>query len=96
MENRYVTNLFEPGLNFKTTRRGNVLKIDTAEVSRKKGNHLDDFIDVLGANTQGESVNIRELLEQYALALHNRHAGFGPDIAQTQDRGSVRDNRNKV
>ena len=48
-----------------------------------------------GATQSGERVHVSEF-KQRALALHNRHAGNQTDIAQTEHRGTVRDDRNQI
>ena len=46
--------------------------------------------------TQSGTRPRQRTLEQRALALHDRHAGNRTDIAQTEHRGAVRDDRNQI
>ena len=54
---------------------------------------MDKLVHILGPYAQGNRVHAAEGFEQNALALHDRHARLGADIAQTQHGGAVGDDR---
>ena len=66
-----------------------VLQVDAAE---GRGNGLDsrnDFLFGFGVQADGERVHAAELLEQHALAFHDRQASLGADVAKAQHSGAV-------
>ena len=96
VEDRDVAHLFEALFDLKAAGRGDVLEVDAAKAARDEGDRLDDIVHALAAHAQGERVDVAEGLEERALALHDGHARFGTDVAQPQDRGAVRDDRDEV
>ena len=82
--------------NVKALRRFDVLQIDAAEGRLQKLAKADDLFGVLGIHFQVENVDVREALEQHALAFHDRLAGQRSNVAETQDRGAVGDHRHQV
>ena len=96
MEYRNVADLLEAALDLEAARSGDVLKIDAAERAGDQLNRAHDLVNILGCNAERERIDIRERLEQRALALHDRHAGERADIAQTKHSRAVRDDRNEI
>ena len=96
VEYRNVADLFQAALDFEAARRRDVLQIDAAERAGNQLNRAHDLVHVLGGNAERERIDVRERLEQRTLALHDRHAGERTDVAQTEHRGAVRDDRNEV
>ena len=84
VENGNVTELFQPPFNLKAARSGDVLQIDAAERTGDQIDGPDDFIHILAADADRESVHPAESLKQGTFALHHRHTGFGTDIAETE------------
>ena len=66
-------NFFKPAFYFKASRRGYILKIDSAEGIGDVFYRVYKFVRVLGRYAEGNSVNIGKLAEEEALAFHNRH-----------------------
>jgi hypothetical protein len=83
-------------LDLEAARRGDVLEVDAAEAGRDRLDGGDDLVRVLGAQADGERVDAGELLEEHALALHHRHRGLGPDVAEPEHGGAVGDDRHRV
>jgi hypothetical protein len=76
--------------------RLDVLEVDAAESGLERLHHNADLVDLLGVDVDVEDVDVREALEQDALALHHRLAGVGPDVAQAQHRRAVRDDGHQI
>ena len=66
------------------------------KVGAKPLDRLDDLVGVLGVEADRERIDAGELLEEQRLALHDRHGGFGADVAQAQDGGAVGDDGDGV
>ena len=96
VEDGNVAALLQPTFDLKAPRGGDVLQVDPAEGTGQQGHGVDDLIHVVTADTQGDGVHPAESLEQHALALHDRHARLGTDVAQAQHSGAVGDNRHGV
>ena len=96
MKYRNVTDLLEAALDLEAARSGDVLKIDAAERAGDQLDRAHDLVNILGCNAERERIDVRERLEQRALALHDRHAGERADVAQTEDCRTVGDDRNEI
>ena len=81
----------EFGFDFKALGAADVLQVDTAEGRGNGLDRSDDLLLRLGVQADGERINAAELLEQDALALHDRQTGLRADVAQTQHGSAVRD-----
>ena len=66
------------------------------KLGREPGDGLDDLLDVGGVQADRDGVDAAELLEQHRLALHHRHRGGGPDVAQPEHGGAVGDHGDDV
>ena len=73
--------------------RRDVLEVDAAEARRQPDDGLDDLLDVGGVQADRYGVDAAELLEQHRLALHHRHRRGRADVAETEHRGAVGDDR---
>ena len=82
--------------DLKTARSADVFEIYSPEHRRDARDRLNDFVDVLGVETDWESVDVGELLKEHRLAFHNRKRSERPDIAQAEHGRSVGDNRHGV
>ena len=96
VEDGDVQALFQSFLNFKTARRRDIFQIDPAKDRSDAADRLDDLIDILGVQADREGVDVAEFFEQDSLSFHDRHPGFGADIAKAQDRGAVSDHSHQV
>ena len=96
MEYGNVADFLQPALDFKAARRGDVFEIDAAERAGNQADCLHDFIHILGADANRERIHTGKRLEQRTFALHHRHARFRPDIAQTKNCGSIRNNGDQI
>ena len=96
VENGNVAPPLQLPLNLKATGRGNVLQIDAAEGAGDQIYRVDKRVHVLCFDAQGEGVHIAESLEQGAFALHDGHARLGTDVAQTQYRTAIGNDRAQV
>ena len=89
MKDRNVRALFELSFDFKAAGSRDVLQINAAKGSGNQGYCADELIHILGLDTERESIHITERFEKDALALHDRHAGFRTDIAQSQNSRTI-------
>jgi hypothetical protein len=83
-------------LDVEALRRLDVLQVDAPDGRLEELAEPDDVLGVLGADLEVEHVEVRELLEEVALALHHRLAGERPDVAQAEHRRAVGDHRHQV
>ena len=67
MKNRNIADFFKLAFNFKTTRCGNILKVNSAKAAGNEVNCADNFVYVLGTKADRISVNVGKLLKKYAL-----------------------------
>ena len=96
VEDGDVALFLELAFDLKAAGGGNVLQIDAAERPGDVVHRLHKLVHVLRLDAEGEGVHAAEVLEQDALALHDRHAGFGTDIAEPQHRRPVGDDGAEV
>jgi hypothetical protein len=82
--------------DLKTTRRGDVFKIDPAERRRDCFHSAHDLVGVFQVQTDRKRVYAAEFLEQHRLAFHYRQGGCWSNVAETQDRGAVGDDGDGV
>src|SRR5205085_416123 len=80
-------------LDREATGRGDVLEVDAAEARGHGGDRADDLVDVLRRQAERERVDAAELLEEHALALHDRHRRLRADVAEAEDGRAVGDHR---
>ena len=93
MEYRNIQIPFQFCFDLKAFGAADVFQVDAAEGG---GDRLDRRHHLLlggGVQTDGERIHAAELLEQNALALHDRQAGFRADVAQAQHGSAVGDHR---
>ena len=96
VEDRNIGTFLELPLDLKTAGSGNILEVDASEGSGNQSNCAHKLIHILGLYAERKGIYIAERLEQDTFALHDRHTGFGTDIAQAQDSGAVRDDRTHI
>ncbi len=96
VEDGNIAALLESAFDLKAAGRGDVLQIHAAEAAREQAHGVHDLIHVLAAYTQRDRVHIAESLEEDALAFHDGHARLGADVAETEDRSAVGDDRDGV
>src|SRR5690606_19856665 len=96
VEHRDLQPLAQLALDDEALGRLDVLQVDAAEGGLEAGDDLDQFVRVLLVDLDVEHVDAGELLEQHALAFHDRLAGQRADVAQAQHRGAVGDHRDQV
>ena len=71
---------FKPASISKALRAADILKVDAAEGRRNGLDRCDDLLLCLGVQADGERIDTAELLEQDALALHDRQTGLSGPI----------------
>ena len=96
MEDRDLHGPLQRLLDVEALRRLDVLEVDPAEGGLEGGDDLDDRLGVGGPELDVEDVDVGEALEEDPLALHDRLAGYGADVAEAQYRGAVRYYCNQV
>ena len=83
-------------LDVEALRRLDILQVDPAHRGLEQLAELDDVVRILGAHLEVEDVDVGELLEEVGLALHDRLAGKGADVAEAEDGGAVGDDGHEV
>ena len=83
-------------LDVEAVGRLDVLEVDPADGGLEELAELDDVVGRLGADLEVEDVDVGELLEEVALALHDRLAGERADVAESEDGGAVGDDGDEV
>jgi len=96
VEDGDVELLAQARLDLEAARRGDVLEIDPAEDRRDGGDRPDDLVGVGGRQAEGPGVDPAELLEEDRLALHHGERGLRADVAETEHRGAIGDDRDGV
>ena len=96
VEDRDVHLLAEPRFDVEALGRLDILQIDAAEGGFQKPNTADEFIRVIGVQLQVEDVDVREPLEEDALALHHGLGSCRADVPQPQNCTTVGDDGNEV
>ena len=83
-------------LDVEAFRGFDVFQVDAAEGRLHRADDVYQLVWVVFVQLDVEHVNTGKLLEQYALAFHDRLAGQRADIAQAQYGGTVGDHGNQV
>ena len=96
VEDRNRERLPERFLDQEAFRRLDVLEVDAANSRLQQLAEPDDILRVLGVDLEVEDIDVRELLEQVALAFHHRLAGERADISQAEHRSTVRHDGDEV
>ncbi len=96
MEHRDVHALAQLGLDVKTLRRLDVLKVDAAQRGLHGGDDVDQLVGVALGQFDVKHVDAGEFLEQAALAFHHRLGRQRADVAQAQDGRAVGDHPHEV
>ena len=73
-----------------------VLEVDAAERRLEARHALDELVRVVLRDLDVEDVDVGEALEEDPLALHDRLAGEGADVAEAEDGRAVRDDGHEV
>ena len=89
MEHGDVHFLAEAFLHHEAFRGLDVFQVDGAEGGLHGLDNLDQFFRLLDVQFNVKNVNVREHLEQNALAFHHRLGRIRTDVAQAQNGGAV-------
>ena len=96
VENGDIHPLFQAVLDFKTFRRLDVFQVDATESRFQRGDGFDEFFRVSLIDFNVKHINTGKLLEEHALAFHDRLTGERADIAKTEHGGAVGNNGNQI
>ena len=96
VEDRDVHLLAKLAFDLETLRRLDVLEVDAAEGRLERRDGRDHAVDLVGIDLDVEDVDAGELLEEDGLALHHRLGRQWADIAEAENRRSVRDDGDEV
>ena len=96
VEDRDAHGALQLFLDFEAFRGLDVFEVDAAERRLHQLAGADHLLGILGVQFDVEHIDVGEALEQDALALHNRLAGRGPDVAQAEHGGAVGDHAHEV
>ena len=86
----------QPLLDLEALRRGDVFEVDAAKRRLHDLDGVDELLGVTRVELEIENVDVREALEEDGLSFHHRLAGSGADVAKSQDRGAVGDDRDEI
>ena len=96
MEDGDLHALAQALLDLETLGALDVFQIDAAEGGLQRRHHIDQTRDVLFRHLDVEHVDAGEFLEQDGLAFHHRLRRQRADVAQTQHRRAVGQNRDEI
>ncbi len=96
VEYRDVEQLAQPLFDHKAFGRLDVLEIDAAKGRVKEAHAIDKLVDVAGVDLEIDRIDIGKALEESALALHHGLRRERPEIAEPQNRRTIRDHRDKI
>ena len=91
-----IGGLSNAAFNFKAFRRFDVFKIDAPEGLGNIDNRFYEGLWIFSVNLDIKHVNICECLQKKALAFHHRLARERPDVAQSKNSGSIRNNSHQI
>ena len=75
---------------------GDVFEVHAAEAGLHQLDELDELVGVFGVDHQRKAVDAAQVPVEQRLALHDRQAGLGADVAHAQHAGAVGDDRDRV
>ncbi len=96
MEHRDVHELAQALLDDEAFRRLDVLEVDAPEGRPEIAHGIDERVRVFGVDFEVDGIDVGEALEEDGLSFHHGLRGERSEIAETQDRGAVRDHRHHV
>ena len=96
MEDRDVHAFAAAALDLETFRRLDVFEIDAAECRLERGDDVNKTIDIGLGDFDVEYIDAGEFLEQNRFAFHHRFRGKRADIAETENRRTVRQDGDQV
>lgn len=91
VHDRTVESLDDALLDLEAPWSRDVFEVDGAEAVPQPNYGVDDLVDVVGVENDGDGVEPREVLEQCGFALHDRKGRPRSDVAEPEDRGTVGD-----
>src|SRR3989344_5564761 len=94
MHNGNIECFDETPLYIKTLRRRDIFQINAAERWSNAEYRFNYLIRILCIENKWYRIHSRECLEKSALSLHNRERAQCPNIAKSQNRRAVGNNRN--
>ena len=96
VKNGDVHHFFQLFFDVKAFGSFDIFKVDPPE---RRLQHLHSFynvIGVVGIQFNIEDINICESFEEHSFPFHHRLSGERPDIAKSENCGSIRNNTDKV
>jgi hypothetical protein len=85
MHDRDIEYFAEALFNFKATRSGNILEIDSPKTWSESGNCSDDGFGILSGQDYRCGIDISKGFENSGFALHDGESGEWTDIAETEN-----------
>src|SRR5665647_846685 len=73
-----------------------VFEVHATQARLHELDELDELVGVLGVDHERKTVDAAEVLVEQRLALHDRQAGLGTDVAHAQHAGAVADHGHRV
>ena len=96
VEDRNVHLFFQTLLDDEAFRRLDVFKVDAAESRTHQLDRLAELVRVFGVQFDVDAVHVGKTFEQNRLTFHHRLRSRRAKVAQTKNRRTVRNHRNKV
>ena len=96
VEDRDLHALAQRAFDDEAFRCLDVLEVDAAEARLETGDDVDQLLRIRLVDLDVEDVDAGELLEQHALAFHDRFGRQRADVAEAEHGGTVGDDRDEV
>ena len=96
MEDRDLHLFLEPVFDLETLRGRDVLEVDASKGRLQQLHAADEFLGVAGVDLEIKNIDVCEAFEEDRFPLHHRFSRRRPDVAQAENRGAVRDHRDKI
>jgi len=75
--------ILESFLDFKAARGGDVFEVNSSEDGGDSFDGFDDFLRVLGIETNGPSIDIGVFFKEESLAFHDGNGGTCADVSES-------------
>ena len=90
VEDRDVHDLFQFVFDVIAFRGRDIFEVDAGEVLFEQFDCVDEFLRILGVQSDRDRIDLSESLVQCGFAFHDRHSSSCADIAHAEDTGAIR------
>src|SRR5699024_6585073 len=96
VHNRDIEALNETTFDLKAAWCGDIFQVDSAEGWCQASDRINEFINVLGIEHDGDGLQASKGAKQLRFAFHHGQGRLWADIAQSQNGGAIRDDRDGI